>query len=171
MAKIQVKLDIGPEVDRLLRSLPSEIAKKVFPKVMAKVTRPIPAALRQKLPDGDAPAGRHYPQGTRGAQTDEVKKRFPFKMKEHVKSKIIRDELGVMKTIGVEYPSGAHVNFDYGDKALTQGRRHVMWGRTSDQRLRKQTRNIPLELEAEFAELIRKEFVVEIAKAMQKEKL
>lgn len=165
MAKVEAKTQLSAQASSFLESLPKEIVAKVFPKVLNKFVRPIQTVLRQKLPDSNL-------TGTRKKQSDASRKRFPNKLNKQVASKTTRDELGVLKIIGVRVPEGNVINFDFGDKAKGAGRNHIYWGRRpKPQVLRKQIRNIPLELESQFAGPFQATFVAEMKKAIKKEKL
>lgn len=166
MARTQSKFNgLSAEAQDILNSLPTEIVRKVFPQVIKPLIAPIRKDMARALQDSNK-------TGSRKKQSKEVKAAFPYKLNKQVRSKRVQDELGVLQIIGVRAPEGNLVNFDYGDEALTTGRNHILWGRRpKPQRLRKQIRNIPLEMEAKYADPFRTAFVREMKKAVSREKL
>jgi hypothetical protein len=49
-------------------------------------------------------------------------------MREEVETKLIKDAGGVLAISGVT-GAAMHVNFDFGEKAKTVGREHILWGK------------------------------------------
>ena len=166
MAKIQNKFNgLTPEAERWLNDLAAQIVRKVFPKVIKPLIAPVRRDMAKALPDSSK-------TGSRKKQSASVKAAFPYKLNKQVRSKRVQDDLGVLQIIGVRKPEGNVVNFDFGDKAMAGGRNHILWGRRpKPQRLRKQIRNIPLEMEPKYAGPFRTAFIQEMKTAMAKETL
>jgi hypothetical protein len=160
MAIIRSKVTINQSAINLINSLPDKILNEIYPKVVNRVAGPIKASIISKLPDGEA-------SGTRKKQSKTTKARFPNHMRENVGRKTIHDSLGTLILIGVTREA-AHVNFDHGEKAKTEGRLHKLWWvkgaheKFATPALRKQTVDIPKQVRAEFEGTISKTFVEEI---------
>lgn len=155
---------IETELVRRIDNAGDTLVRKILPPILRQVVPRIRSAIIGKLPDGQA-------SGTRAKQTAKVAAAFPKHMKDHVEDKQIADSVGVLQLVGVS-SSAKQVNFDHGEKALSTGRRHILWwpkarttivaknGRTMtlggeptrvhDPEFRKQMHDIPLEVNAEI---------------------
>jgi hypothetical protein len=103
------------------KSVPRAVIDQALPPAIHEISDLARESFRSKLPDGVA-------SGTRALQTATTAERFPGHMKEEVETKIIRDGDGILAISGVTRNAG-QVNFDFGEKAKTVGRRHILWGR------------------------------------------
>lgn len=147
MGKFGATFRVNPALNKVIDGVERNLVLKVLPKALAKAVVPIKAAITVRLPDGQTSSGGQ--PATRSKQSAKVKARFPYHLKDRVRSRTLSDEAGVLKIVGID-EKGAHVNFDFGKKAMTTGRDHIYWGnRPSPQVLRRQTQDIPAQVEAE----------------------
>lgn len=166
MAIIRSKVTVNQAAINLINSISDKILNEIYPKVVNRVSGPIKASIISKLPDGQVSNDGRKPP-SRSKQSKRTKARFPNHMREHVGRKTIHDSLGTLILIGVTREA-AHVNFDHGEKAKTEGRLHKLWWvkgtheKFATPALRKQTVDIPKQVRAEFEGTISQTFVEEI---------
>lgn len=100
---------------------PRVIIDKALPPALTKISTLAAETMRPMLPDGVA-------SGTRAKQSKNTKKKFPYHMKDRVKVKLVKDAFGMLAISGVDRKA-SHVHFDFGKKAKSTGRKHILWGR------------------------------------------
>lgn len=162
MVRIKSTVKINQAATSFIDSLPDRLLNEIYPKVVARVERPIKASIKAKLPDGQA-------SGTRAKQSKKTQLKFPHakQMRKNVGRKTIHDSLGTLILIGVTREA-SHVNFDHGEKAKTVGRVHKLWWvdgineQYANPPLRKQIVDIPLQVRTEFEGTISQTFIEEI---------
>ncbi len=133
-------------IAKLDTRVPKELMTEVAPKVSRLLIQKAARIIRDKLPDGD-----------RSLQSRKSRERFPYKLRDRVRYKIIKDNSGILAIAGVDY-RGQHVRFDFGNKAKSAGRTHVLWGKrlaTPPNRVqRKELQDIPQQVKVEMAPVI-----------------
>lgn len=165
MSRVDVTLQISPEVVALADTVQRNLVDKIIPRGVIKVVPVVRAAIIRHLPDGRA-------SGTRAKQSEKSETRFPHAMKSRVRVKTVRDPAGVLKIIGVDRKAG-HVNFDHGEKAKSRGRLHKLWAvkgkevRFATPKLRKQTQDIPRIVESEVGAQVLNTVEEEVRRAVQ----
>lgn len=147
MIEARIEFD-NREMERF-RKFPSDIVSRVMPKALELAAKPIKEGMKQKLPDSDK-------TGTREKMSRSAKARWPHKLNQQVTHKRIEDSMGMAIIIGVNQLKGSLVNIDFGEKAYTEGRRHVLWDskgeRTHSPEFRVQKNDIANQLVLEHAD-------------------
>lgn len=162
-------LRVDPSVLNLGERLSRKMLEGPLPRALAKVGKIAIAAIKVELPDGDLPGPNGQPP-SRTKQTEAMQARFPTKLKNNVRQKIAAsDKTGVLQLVGVT-SKAKHVNFDFGDKAKTIGRRHVLWDATGQRvttpERRKQTQDIPAKVKLIVAPQAQAIVVAELKSAL-----
>lgn len=142
MTRLVIKTDLPEELFDMAVKLEKMFGPKVIDKALGKAAKPIKEAIEQEVPDG-------VKTGTRDLQSETVRKRFPEHMKDNVRIRTRSDIGGALKIVGVTAKAG-QVNFDFGDKAYSQGRQHIFWGHRPDPPvMRRQTDDLTARIEIE----------------------
>lgn len=124
MGSISAKMDVSKELDVFIAEFGKRLVREALPRAMDSLNTVIMPAIIARLPDGDAPTAEGPP--SRLKQTKEVRDKYNKKMKNSVTFKTIKDAAGVLRIYGVDSDAG-QVNFDFGKKAKSVGRKHVLW--------------------------------------------
>lgn len=159
---------IVTNLDKLLKKIEQTVPRTVIDQAMPPAVTAISAVAREsfaaKLPDGVA-------SGTRALQSNATAARFPNHLKDEVETKIIKSGYGILAISGVGR-GGMHVNIDFGDKAKTIGREHILWGKgraNPPLRIQRQElQDIPRRVRDEVAPIAEGIINTEITKAIQR---
>jgi hypothetical protein len=138
--------NLTPLVDRLAVEIRQQLLQEAIPPAAKMIAAKAADIFRSKLPDGVA-------SGTRAKQSAKSRARFPYHMRGTVRTKAIQDNAGILVISGVD-SKGRHVRFDFGKKAATVGREHILWGKgpaNPPMRIqRKQLQDIPGQVKREI---------------------
>lgn len=146
MLDVNMKMDMN--LDNKAYTFQKTLVMTVLPRALDKAAVVIKAAMLPELPDG-------IESGTRALQSEKSRTRFPGRMKDQVRRKLISDNTGVLKIVGVG-SKAKHVNFDHGDKAKSIGRVHILWGKkAAEPPLRRQLDDIPKIVESKVEAQVR----------------
>lgn len=163
-------MNLGEDVIQKINSLPTVIVEEVFPKVIRKVLEPAKRSMADKLPHSEE-SFDEYGRSNKDKQSEKVKSSFIHHIRDNVTHKTIRDKHGALVIAGVNTRAG-QINFDFGDKAKSQGRVHKLWWKDGthevyhDPRLRKQTQDIPEQVTREFRGNFDSSFQSELEKVL-----
>ena len=136
----KVRVRVNQRVKRRLEELPKEIAADIFPPVVRRIGNLARQKMREKVGLGD-----------RSLMTRKVWQRFPTRLRDTIKRKTRSDDFGRLILVGPSGKAGQLAHFDHGEKALTDGRNHILWGRRPQpQRIRKQKRRLDDEVAREL---------------------
>lgn len=158
---------IVANLDKLLKKVeqkvPSAIIDKAMPPAMSAISAIARQSFEAKLPDGVA-------SGTRALQSKATAAKFPNHMKDEVETKIIKSDYGILAISGVGR-GGIHVNIDFGDKAKTVGREHILWGKAHANPplrvQRQELQDIPRRVRDEISQVAEGIIDAEVVKAIQ----
>jgi hypothetical protein len=115
---IYVKVTINPKLTRLIDKLPDDLKSKALPKAFLAAARVIRKEMQRKLPDGTK---------TRKKQSKKAKARYVGRTRDNIRTKLIQDDTGVLRIVGVDVKKAGQINFDHGKKARGRGREHKLW--------------------------------------------
>lgn len=135
--QITATLKINPAIQDVIDRMPYDIQVKVMPPLMIQASKVLEAAMKVKLKPHDS-----RETGTINKQSKSARERWthrtdrdPTGTHQHtmdrVTHKIVKDETGVLAVVGVDNRA-PQVRIDHGNKALTEGRTHIYWGRVPD---------------------------------------
>jgi hypothetical protein len=116
---VSVELTFTPLYKNLVEKFERAIVHEGFAAADAVLAPIAQAEFIRRLPDGTE---------SRKKQSKTTAARFPNHMKQHVRIKRLRDRLGMASIIGTTTEVG-QTHFDFGKKAKTTGRVHILWGK------------------------------------------
>ena len=120
---------VGAEIilDKRLKNLSTNVERKLVTKVVPRAFAVGAKMMKASLKEQIIKDANSDNTGSRKLQSDTVKKKFPYRLKNTVRVKSKNNDHFVMKVVGVDR-RGSHVNFDWGDKARKGGGRiHKLW--------------------------------------------
>jgi len=151
---VSVSVSFTPLYNRLVETVGKALVEEAFVNAEQRISPIAQAAFIDKLPDGAI---------TRLKQSEKSRVRFPNHMKQSVRIKRLKDSRGVASIIGTTTAVG-QTHFDFGDKAKTSGRVHILWGQkpaTPPNRVqRKELQDIPEQV-ANIVSAIAENIVIE----------
>lgn len=123
---VELKIEFDEQQIAKLLNIPLLLRLGPAERVLKAMAKPILSDAKQRAPDSSKP-GRTTGTPSKDKQSKQAKKDWPDKGKNNLGFIFRKTDSGGYLVIGAKNPKGNTLNFD----SAKNGRRHVLWGKSS----------------------------------------